>query len=340
MIDLLLKIILLVSPLAYCVNLSLDNFDFLLFRIGIMCLFFVSTFSEPVRIINKKYLWYPITSLFTICLLNLFWNKFNPISVSNTTNLFFGILAIYIITRYVNKPKEIYSFIVLAVLINIFIFIFQKFGYNPILNTSFPDEVGANLGSAPRFAMWLGLICPILFSYSKLFFPLIVLIAIGATELSLLGIAVLVFIVMTKNKLYKLLLGVGLIIGILIFHKQLLASCNVRIDFWRNTIEYIVKRPLLGYGLGIGLKDSGFANIFIQLCFQLGILGFAWLQYWIYQVKHKFNTSIESLCLISFLLLSLIEYPIEIPRLWFYIISIISFFIIHINKEEQNEPVK
>ena len=55
----------------------------------------------------------------------------------------------------------------------------------------------------------------------------------------------------------------------------------------------------------------------------LGILGLVWIGYVIKDFVKRFDLSIESIAVLGFLVISLIEYPIEIPRLWFTIIFIL-----------------
>ncbi len=171
MVDKILKLLLLLSPICYTTNISLQVFDLIFFRLGIMLLFCASLFDKPKRDINLAL---PIFSILGLCIYNLFIHGFNQIILTYTFNVFLFLLAINIIVNYASNPKEFYKWIKYAAAINIVVFLIQELGYNPIINTSI--DTGGIMGNAPRLAAYLSIFAFILFYYSFCFSVVIILI--------------------------------------------------------------------------------------------------------------------------------------------------------------------
>ena len=97
MIDKLFKLILLISPIAYGVNINLTHFDLRFFQIGTIALFVASLFDKPKR--DLTILKIPIALLLGLVVINSFWHKYQPLDIRCVEDLFFGIIALTILPR-------------------------------------------------------------------------------------------------------------------------------------------------------------------------------------------------------------------------------------------------
>ena len=92
-------------------------------------------------------------------------------------------------------------------------------------------------------------------------------------------------------------------------------------------LQLFFDRPLIGYGLGVKLIPNleVLGNSYLQFIMGVGILGAVWFGYVFRLIYKKFilNSAIISLALIM-----LVEYALEIPRLWILVIAIITMFLI------------
>ena len=341
MVDKLLKLILLISPIAYTTGISLNLFDIMFFRLGSMMLFCASLFDKPKRNINLAT---PIALIMGLCLFNLFTHSFNQIIFSYVVNMFLALLSLSIIVNYASPLKEFSKWIVGAALINIFVLIIQKFGFNPFFSHN-PEE-GGLMGNAPRLADYLTIISPILLSCSLAFIPLLLIMSLLLKEYILLFVVLILVFIKFKNKVIRaIIVGVSLSGVVLLYHQIIFSLLHTRWLVWKPTLEAIFNHPLNGYGLGlfsnlssqvVGIKGylaENCFNSYIEFVFGAGLLGLILIGLGIKKYIKHFDLSVESLSVLALLILSLLEYPVEIPKLWFTIIAIIGFFIIKTNKE-------
>lgn len=341
MIDKFLRFFLLVSPIAYTTGISLNLFDIMFFRLGSMMLFCASLFDKPKRNINLAT---PIALIMGLCLFNLSAHAFNPITFSYTVNMFLALLSLSIIVNYASPLKEFSKWIVGAALINIFVLIIQKFGFNPFFSHN-PEE-GGLMGNAPRLASYLTIVLPVLFNYSIVFILLIFVVAIVLKEYTLLGVGIIYLFLRFKNKVVRsIIVGVSLSAIALLHHQLIFSLVRVRWVVWKPTLEAIFNHPLNGYGLGlfsnlssqvVGIKgylvENAF-NSYFDFVFGAGLLGLVLIGLGIKGFVKHFDLSIESLSVLALLILCFSESPLEIPKLWFTIIAVIGLFIIKANKE-------
>ena len=119
-------------------------------------------------------------------------------------------------------------------------------------------------------------------------------------------------------------------------HTKIIGSILFRINsFVFPTIKEIFKLPLIGHGLGAYYHNIGNDpfNSILSFTYDVGMLGLVLIGYGLWQIRKYFDWSIESLSLIAVIMASMIDYPLEIPRLWPTIAFIIAAFFIK-NKEE------
>lgn len=337
MIDKLVKFLLLISPIAYGVNINLNKFSMRFFQIGVMALFAISLLDEPKRSI--KFLAKPIILLIGILILNSFWHFFQPLDTRNIEDLFFGILAITIIVKYLTDVKSCYKYIYWALGINFVVMLLQKIGYAPAVGFScFGSYVrceGGFFGFSGELAMYatiVGAFIPIL-----AFIPIAIWGLLCHETTILIPIGILAF-----NKIKNKYLAGGIIASsMLILYKSIWASILFRWEHsWKWAIDMICKQPLLGYGLGAYTLLTGRESFcsYVPFIFGLGALGAFWLGYIIKLNWKNFDKNKESMAVISLLLLCLVEYPFEVARLWFTIIFVISIWLIkqEVVKNESN----
>ncbi len=342
MVDKLLKLLLLLSPIAYTTGILLTVFDLIFFRLGVIGLFCASLFDKPKRNVNLAI---PIALVLGLCVFNLFSHSFNPIIFSYTINIFLALLSLSIIVNYASPLKEFTKWIVGAVLINISVFIVQKFGFNPILNNS--TENGGIMGNAPRLASYLTIISPVLFSYSLAFIPLLLIVSLALKELTLLAIFPIYLFLRFKNKIVRSIIVGVLLLGAILLHRQIIFSLiHTRWLIWKPTLEAIFNHPLNGYGLGmfstlsqkVGMYQVDYAmNSYLEFIFGAGLIGVVLIGLGIKKFIEHFDFSSESLSVLALLILALLEYPFEIPKLWFTIIAIVGFFIIKTKTKHREE---
>lgn len=338
MFDLILKLGLLLSPIVYGMNVSPDRFDTIFFWLFGVVLFSVSLFEQPKReipLIVKRI----ILFLIGICLSNLFWYSFNPICLSVLINIFFGCFVFILIIKYASNSLTFYRYIFYAGLINIAVFLLQKINYNPIFDIKIEGEKGGLLGNGPRLMDYLAMTMPI--APFGFFYPLLSLLT---KEFLIVGIAGLIFIRKANNKIRISLAFIILLISIFFLRQEIINSLHTRWLIWEPTIKIFLKRPLLGYGLGMfsrissqfitktGLQVDYAFNSYLQFIFGTGILGLVWLGYVFKYIYSKIKFDKTFFAVLSLCILCLLEYPFEIPKLWITIIAILAFFVI--KKEE------
>lgn len=325
MIDKIFKIILLFTPIAYCVGVPFYRFELLYFQIASMVLVVSALYDTQKREFNLKKL---LTLFLGICFFSVITNKFNLRSVSALINVFLGCLDIYIITIHVENIKKCFKWLLVGVIINSLICTGQFNGIHSFVDPSMiGSEFGGIVGNSPRFATMLtvcvGFVNPLLL-------PVLAISGFMLTECIVTFASLIVFTVklISTNLLgykVKYLIASLLALGLLIFiylckNKIIFNPCyGVRFDLWKTMLTNLAQRPLIGYGLGnFEVADFGFSSFF-QWIYGVGVLGFGFIFICIKRMK---------LYLLPILLLCLVEYPFEIPRLWMVLVFAISYYAI------------
>jgi hypothetical protein len=277
---------------------------------------------------------------FGIGLVNLFLNNFNPIILTSFINFSFAIIAISIIAIYADDIKSFTKWIVYAGLINIFVLIVQKCGFNFVLNDSTTTfgagEHGGIMGNAPQLGNYLALTLPFAIEFSWIVAIVYLICCFVIKEYTIFLIALVIFCL--KFKKLKIPLLTGILILSVIIYKDILNSLQIRWQVWKPTIEVILQRYWIGYGLGTFSSVSNqfikspyqvdFAfNSYLQFVFGVGLAGAIWLIVLVRKLIKEFSLSTIGLAVLSLGILSLLEYPFEIPRLWITICVIIGIYI-------------
>lgn len=339
MVNKILKFLLLASPVAYNSKLPLKQFDIGFFYIGVVLIFVASLFDEPKRKFNEKYL---IASLFGLCLFNIILHSFSLLPIIATSNLLLCVMVLYIIVIYVDS-KSFSKYINIAVVLNIIVWICQYLGWNPIFLCNDYIKLGSEIngglmGNVPRLA---ALLCLTASFQSLWILCMSIIICLITKQTAIFPIVAIMLFMRYKNEKIRTGIIVSFIAVICLFYEKIICSIiTVRFDIWKRVLMSFFTQPIAGYGIGvfpwrdisIDVDRSIFSSL-LQFIVGLGILAVVWLGCVLKKIKNGFNLSRENQALVALLILSVVEYPFEIERLWFYCIAIIGFWIIHNTKE-------
>lgn len=337
MVTKIFQLLLLLSPICFGLNINMDMFDIIFFRTGIIFLFAASLLDCPKRII-PEYLKRIIISLLTLCLINIFICTFAPLVLHATMNIFLGIVGFCIVYIYWDEKRSIGKYVLGAGLINLIFFISQKIGFNPIFNEMpYVGQEGAFLGNQPRLMTYFALITPFVWT------PLLALsLFLGIYTQQIIIFAPIAIILFSKLKLKRERIGFGIavLLAIILLKDKIYQALSFRVNMsWKPVLEAFFDRPLLGFGLGVRpipeLEVVG--NSYLQFIIGVGMIGLVWFGYVFKSIYKRLKNNIQSIGLISLACIMLVEYPLEITRLWYLIIGIMIMALIKI--EDANEKI-
>jgi hypothetical protein len=337
MVDKALKAILLLSPLFYVRDIPINNCDFFFFHFSVIALVIACMFDVPKRkMVGKKMIAYGLG----LCLYSVMTHKFMPIVSNYAINATLAVLALIIIVQYCTDYRSCYKYIVLAGLINIAIYLFQRVGFSPILQIGDATSMGAIIGNRPRFVMYLCLLIPYFYNVSKLaMIPLFIVTALVAPNEFSLMLAFLLFFLMSGADIrYKLVAVGALAIAVAVFHRHAMMALQFRQVVFGQSLVNFFNAPMYGLGLGVyplGLEqmttskvDYTIYNSFLQFIVCGGLLTIPLLIEGFKKFIKHFRNDVPCKVISILLLLGLYEYPLEITRLWITIIATAGFFVI------------
>ena len=311
-----IQFLLILSTLTYMRGQGLDTFDFISFQIMAIITISFIFINNVKKNMALLYLFIPV-------IISTALTGFNNIVVHNTINFSLGLFTIYILTNF-NK-KYIYIAVQWSILLNLIVLVFQTIGFSPIVVSI--GESGGLFGNAPRLCMYLAITLPFMFEKNKVVALFIGIVGVVLEEIYL---PVFYIILLFKNKPIYL---IGLVFLIASQYGKIFHSFTIRLPIWKPTIEQIFSSPVYGYGLGIfphvspqfvinryWHADTAMSSL-LQFIFSTGCIGVAGLVLFIKQLKFKWHDTDISLLFLC--LLSLVEYPFEVPKLWFIICVII-----------------
>lgn len=344
MINTVLKILLLVTPIAYLRGMPLPIFDLNLFRVGVMALFLATFFDNPKREIKWGM---PLAVFMVLVIGSSLVSGFSAFVVTQVTNIFIGIVALVIIFQYAEPEDGIYKYIVWAGMINIVAMGLQYLGWMPVYGPSeHTKEFGGLMGNAPRLVTYLAITMP-LWPSALLIIP--VAVSLIAKEYMILPVALAI---LWKNRKLRIPLFAAGVAVMFFIYPKVLSSIKLRWTVWRPTLEVFLDRPFLGHGIGIFPRasrqflingkhhaDTAFSSI-LQFIFGVGLIGAAWIGYVVKNVIKNFDWSKEHLAVLAVILLSAVEYPFEIRKCWITLVAIIGFYLIKKSKKEENKNEK
>ncbi len=328
MVTKIFQLLLFLSPICIGADIDMDMFDITFFRTGIIVLFIGSLIDKSKRIM-PDYVNKIIFSLLGICMANLFIHNFALMVLHTQMNLFLGIVGFYIVYQYWDEKQSIRKCILWAGTLNLAFFISQKLGFNPIFDKMpYIGQEGAFLGNQPRLMTYFALLTP--------FLPLWGLL--GAFLLGLYTRQIIIFAPITiilfmkaKSKREKIGIGIITLLAMIVLKDKILQALSFRFNMsYKPVLTAFFDRPLIGFGLGIRpipeLEVIG--NSYFQFIVGIGLLGAVWYGYVFKNLYKKLSNNIESIALISLGVIMLVEYPLELTRLWYLIMAIIIMFLI------------
>ncbi|KKL96690.1 hypothetical protein LCGC14_1841980 [marine sediment metagenome] len=340
MVNRIFKVILLFTPIAYCVGVHYYKFEVVFFQLTSMILIISSLFDTPKREFKIKKI---LTLFLGICMLSVVLHGFQIKNLSALINIFFGCIDVYILAVYSKDLKKCINWLMVGLGINALIFIGQWFGYSPFIDPKtihgsaggiIPGEYGGIIGNAPRFAAFITLVLPFISVWYLI--PAIVL-GFVLKEVGIIISVLIVFIAKTLIAYRNDEVGEGLCKFVLLFsllsgavllyfyHTKILTSFSIRMNTWKTALEHIAQRPFFGFGLGtFNIADFGCSS-FLQWIYGVGFLGLGFIVLCIKKIKWY---------LFPLLFLCLFEYPFEIPRLYPLLVFVIAYWAIE-QKEER-----
>lgn len=323
------KFIVLLSLISVGANISMDVFDLIFFRTGIIILFMASLLDKPKRQM-PEYVNKIVFGLLGLCIFNLFITTFAPQVLAQTMNVFLSVIGVYVLYSYLDEKNSITKYILWAGAINLLFCIGQRFGFDPVFDKIPQNNVnlaGAFLGNNPRLGTFFAMIVPL---FPFLFLPVgLLLVLLTDQFVILIPMAIIVFL-RIKSLKFKVVFVAILILLCALLHKHVLFSIHTRAEVWLPVLTAFFDRPLIGWGLGTKILPDldAYFNSYMSFIVDVGILGLVWFWYLFKNIYKKILDNRESVALITLMIIMFLEYPIEITRLWYLIIFIIVMFLI------------
>jgi len=303
-------------------NINMDMFDIIFFRTGVIILYAASLLDTPKRIMpafaNKITL-----GLLGLALMNIFIHTFAPQVLANTMNLFLAVIAFYIVYNHYDDKKDLSKFIILAGIINFFLFLSQVCGFDPVFNQDPLYNLGGGfLGNHARLGTYFALIT----AFMPVWLLPISIIVMALTKQYIILIPIFLILFLKSKLKYRIILTLMSLVLSAILWKHIFLSLVITrfTEVWKPALIQFFYCPFVGWGLGnkvIPNLDAIF-NDYLQFIIGVGILGLVWLGYAFYLIRKNISFNKFTIPLIALLLVMLVEYPIEIARLWYLIIAV------------------
>jgi hypothetical protein len=277
------------------------------------------------------------------------------------SDIFLACIAIVLIYEYCFDFKSCYKFIVIAGLLNIAALFFQhylKLVYKFNVDGNFAHGHGGLMQHSPRLSTLLVIILPFMLFVPKIgwfLFGLTIFACISyqlvnqQIQTAILPIGAIFFWIKCKNTKIKYFMFGASTIALYVLRERIAGSFDTRIHIWSGVIKNSFNSVYdYCFGLGLGTfpwKDADVFNRmiensllqFVMLC---GLVSVPVLIYLIYKLIKNYQESPACFSVISLLMLSTIEYPFEIKRLWITIISIIAFYLIETQNQTKRRTVR
>jgi hypothetical protein len=301
----------------------MDMFDVIFFRTGVIALVMVSMVDKPKRQM-PEYINKVVFGLLGLVIANIFIHTFSPVVLHNTLNLFLAIIGFYVVYQHYDEAKSLGKFILLAAGLNLVFFISQRMGFDPIWNKlPYKGEEGAFLGNKPRLMTYFALVTP--FLHRDLLWLSIILGLWTKQYIIFIPVIVALFMGMKSLQAKRAVLLCA-VIFLAIISKRIIQSLVFRFNMsYKPVLTAFFTQPLIGFGLGVRpipeLEVMG--NSYLQFIVGVGLAGLVWFGYIFKAIWQKIGLRNLTPAFITLALIMLVEYPIELPRLWFLIMAII-----------------
>lgn len=325
------KIILLISASAYMTGRSIVSVDIMTFHLSAGVLFFFSQLNPAACGNTSK-----IIPFLSACLAATAMSGLNQISTIALLNVIIAFFIIQIFMSILSYKKFINVFIT-ASLINLTLALLSMAGFSPIIDNP-EGEPGGLFGNAPRLCYYLAITMP--FAAEKYRFSLVFYAIAGILlkEIYLPVFAALIYIKEEIGHLKKRMWipPVLLVIFMIFFSNRIGHSLLLRWEVWKPTIMQIFLTPVFGHGLGVfpyvssqfihmqGYSADNAFSSFLQFFFSCGLVGLAGLWIASKRILDDFRFTAAQTSLVFLAVLSIFEYPFEVPKLWLTICFIIA----------------
>lgn len=339
MIDKFLSLSFLFAPLFYITRMSLPKAEQIFFGFFTAILFILSTFQSPRRAVSI----FPFIVLLSVAVAQLFFYEFSPTSAHCVTNIFLGVIAVYLISKYSDGiNKNMLAMIVVGGALNIVMVLCENFGISPIIH-----NVGANnttnlinggfMGNAPRLGDYLALTLPMAFAYSWIAGALWLLAGLYIHQYPVFLVFGVFAFLCLKNNIYKITPWVFLgyiVLFSMLHHQHIQQSLTIRFSQWQPLIEQIFQHPVFGLGIGTyqlftNSVDAVALSSWLEFLFNFGLIaGGVVIYFFAEDFVKNYRISLINTSIICLSVLCLIEYPFEIPRFWPLLVAMGGFYLI------------
>jgi len=186
------------------------------------------------------------------------------------------------------------------------------------------------MGNAPRLMVYASVIL--------LTLPFWLVVLAVATGIWVKEICIFVpLAIYLYTKLRKRWLVLTFIVGVIVFFREIWQAISIRLNAWKSALAFMSAQPIAGLGWGGYMRahpdiaiyrDTATMSSLVEYVAGVGVLGLIWLFCAGKAFVGRFKPRKEDLVMLSILLLCVIEYPFDIPWLWFTLATLISFYLI------------
>jgi hypothetical protein len=185
----------------------------------------------------------------------------------------------------------------------------------------YKGEEGSFIGNQPRLMTYFSLITPFLWWP---FLAISIGLGIFTKQVVIFAPVTIYLFAKLKTLREKVLFSILIILAGVYLWPKISYSFYYRFtESWKPLLTAFFKGPLIGFGLGVNpieMREGSYSS-YLQFMLGLGIPGLIWYGY-VFKNIYK-NIKPIPIALLSLAIVMLIEYPAELPRLWYLIIAIL-----------------
>ena len=337
MFDVILKFFILLSITNAIPIGAINTSDKIVYYVGVFILLLTSLFCKKVRELkSKRIIYLTIGLVFNSLLIFKFYIPYMMYSL----RIMCALLSYVLIVQYTQKPKEIYKFFEIGIVLSIIYLCLQTIGFDYLWIPGSPvGSYGGLMETTPKFADLIIIVLPTL---NIILMPFAILVClVGDPETTILIVCfVFLLIIMPKHcKIYVIILFV---MSVFLYRENILFSLETRYKLYLSGIKQSLPYWNTGVGIGnkFGVKELSQVSILSSSLLQFiccsGVIGVLWLGYICKTYVRYFNKSKECLAILGIIILSCIESPFEIIRLWIVMITQLAFFEISLERKIKN----
>lgn len=279
----------------------------------------------------------PFVYLSIISLINCVMHNFNVGVLNSTINCCLGVILVWVGYTHISRTKYIkITLCFIALLFFAHILISNYTGINFL--KEFSPELGSLIGSSPRYSNFVGIILPVSFQLSPLLAIFLTLSSMFVGEFTPCIVLGILFIL--HYKMFRVLICLIMVIFSINNFTYILEHFSNRVQTWMSVIIVYLQHPIKGVGFGLyfagkqalplGCDNMIFSSI-LKAFTGLGIMFIGWAVY--AQKRFKIEFKPCDAIPLSIILMSTVEYPFEIGKLWYVIAILLSIWLIERGEE-------